>query len=211
MKRHLIAACAAAAVLLAAGGSPVWAGNIIKEWGSVKVPPPPALKSVTIDPKTTALLVLDMIKPICNAKRYPRCPGTVPTIKKLLAKARAAHLMVVYTSIPHVPITAVLPELKAAKGDGFVQSFLDKFLHTNLEKMLKDKGIKTLIDVGVAAQGAVITTSSEAAQRGFKVIVPVDGMSAQIPYPEQYTAWHLTHAPVIAPKITLTQANMIKF
>ena len=210
MKRHLLAALAAAATLAVAAG-PASAANVIDEWASVKAPPPPALKEVTVDPKTTALLVLDMIEPICNAKRYPRCPGTVPVVKRLLDQARAHHMMVVYTSIPKVPITTVLPELKAAPGDGFVQSFLDKFLHTDLEKMLKDKGITTVIDVGVAAQGAVITTSSEAAQRGFKVIVPVDGMSAQMAYPEQYTAWHLTNAPVISTKITLTKADMIKY
>jgi nicotinamidase-related amidase len=210
MKRHLLAALAAAATLAIATGQ-ASAANIINEWASVKVPPPPALKAVTVDPKTTALLVLDMIEPICNAKRYPRCPGTVSVVKKLLDEARAHHMMVVYTSIPKVPINTVLPELKAASGDGFVQSFLDKFLHTDLEKMLKDKGITTVINVGVSAYGAVITTSSEAAQRGFKVIVPVDGMSAAPAYGEQYTAWHLTHAPVISSEITLTKTEMIKF
>jgi nicotinamidase-related amidase len=209
MKRHLIAGLAAA--VLAAGASPVCAANIINEWASVKAPPPPALKSVTVDPKTTALLVLDMIDPICNAKRYPRCLGTVPVVKKLLTDARAKGMMVVYTGIPHVGKTAINKELAPVGNEPYVQSFLDKFLHTDLEKILKDKGITTLIDVGVAAQGAVITTSSEAAQRGFKVIVPVDGMSAQMPYPEQYTAWHLANAPVIAPRITLTTADMIKF
>jgi nicotinamidase-related amidase len=210
MKRHFFAALSAAALVVTAV-SPAWAGNIVKEWASVKAPPAPALKPVTVDPKTTALLVLDMIDPICNAKRYPRCPATVPTVKKLLTEARAAHMMVVYTGIPHVGKEAINKELAPVGNEPYVQSFLDKFLHTNLEKILKDKGITTVIDVGVAAQGAVITTSSEAAQRGFKVILPVDGMSAQIAYPEQYTAWDLANAPVISPKITLTQADMIKF
>lgn len=210
MKRALIAALGAAAMLVA-GASPSHADNVVKEWAKVTAPPAPALHAVTVNPKTTALLVLDMIKPLCNAKHYALCPGTVPTVKRLIAEAHAAHMLVVYTSIPHVPESAVVPALKPAVGDGFVQSYLDKFLHTDLQKMLRDKGIKTVIDVGVAAQGAVITTSSEAAQRGFKVILPVDGMSAGTTYPEQYTAWDLTHAPVIDAKITLTEAKMIKF
>ena len=209
MKRHLIAGLAAA--VLAAGAWPACAANVVKEWSSVKAPPAPTLKSVTVDPKTTALLVLDMIDPICNAKRYPRCPGTVPTVKKLLTEARAAHMLVVYTGVPHVDKKAINKELAPVGNEPYVQSFLDKFLHTDLEKILKDKGIKTVIDVGVSAQGAVITTSSEAAQRGFKVILPVDGMSAQNAYPEQYTAWDLANAPVISPEITLTEADMIKF
>jgi len=37
--------------------------TIIDEWATVKAPSPPELKSVTLDPKTTAILVLDMLKP----------------------------------------------------------------------------------------------------------------------------------------------------
>ena len=54
----------------------------------------------------------------------------------------------------------------------------DKFRNTDLEKILKDKGITTVIVVGTAANGAVLFTASGAAFRGMNVIVPVDGMSA---------------------------------
>jgi hypothetical protein len=59
----------------------------------------------------------------------------------------------------------------------------------------------------------VLFTSSEAALRGFNVIVPVDGMSGdgQVAYDEQAVAYILAHAPVISPKITLTSIDMIKF
>jgi hypothetical protein len=48
--------------------------TIIDEWASVKALPPPALKPVTVDPKTTTLLVLDMVNQFCNPQRYTRCP-----------------------------------------------------------------------------------------------------------------------------------------
>ena len=67
--------------------------------------------------------------------------------------------------------------------------------------MLKDKGITTVIVVGTLANGGVLHTASEAALRGFKVVVPVDGMSSpnlDTLYTEQYTAWHLANAPVFA-------------
>ncbi len=185
--------------------------SIIDEWASVKAPPAPPLRSVTVDPKTTALLMLDFIKPICNQQRYPRCLATLPAVKKLLDEARAHDMLVVYTGVPKVPISAVVPEVAAKGTEPYMQSFLDKFLRTDLEKVLKDKGIETVISVGVAAQGAVLTTSSEAAQRGFNVIVPVDGLSAQDTYYEQYSVWHLSHAPVIADHIALTSIDMIKF
>jgi len=37
------------------------AANIIDEWGAVKAPPAPALQAVTVDPKTTALLMIDVL------------------------------------------------------------------------------------------------------------------------------------------------------
>ena len=190
---------------------PAKAGDIVDEWASVKAPPPPALKPVTVDPKTTALLVLDMIKPICNAERYPRCLGTVAVVKKLIGEARAKGMMVVYTSVPNVPVTTVLEELAAKPGEPFFQSGTDKFLKTDLEKMLRDKGVTTVISTGVAAQGAVISTASEASLRGFKVIVPIDTISGNFAYPEQYTVWHLANGPVISPNITVTKLDLMKF
>jgi nicotinamidase-related amidase len=63
-----------------------------------------------------------------------------------------------------------------------------------LEKILNDKGIKTVVIVGTAAQGAVLNTASQAAFRGLRVIIPVDGMSAENTYFEQYTTYHLANA-----------------
>lgn len=201
------------AVALAAGtaAGPAQAGDIIDEWASVKLPPAPQLKEVTVDVKTTALLVLDIIKPVCNMERYPRCPGTIPTVKKLITEARAKGLPVIYTTVLNVPKTVIYEEVAPADGDPVVPGPLDKFLHTDLEKILRGKGITTLILVGTVAQGADIITGSEAAQLGFSVIVPVDTISGNTPFPELYAVWHLANAPIVAPKVTLTRSTMIKF
>jgi nicotinamidase-related amidase len=207
-KAHILALGLAAAIGL--GATSLHAASIIDEWASVKAPPaPPPLKSVTVDPKTTALLMLDFVQPICG--HIPRCLASVPTVKKLLDEARAHDVMVVYTSIPNLPATAVLPALAPTGKEPFVQSYIDKFLNSDLEKILKDKGIKTVITVGVSAVGAVLNTASHAAQAGFEVVVPADGLSAPDLYFEQYTVWQLTHAPVIPPHIALTTVDMIKF
>ena len=132
-------------------------------------------------------------------------------MKKLLTEARGKGMMVIYTGYGKIPKTDVLPELAPTASEPYLLSFLNKYLGTDLEKMLKDKGIQTVITIGTAAHGAVIITASESASRGFKVIVPVDGMSAESTYAEQYTAWHLANAPVIASKITLTKIDMVKF
>lgn len=92
-----------------------------------------------------------------------------------------------------------------------MQSGIDKFYKTNLEQILHDKGIKTVIVVGTAAHGAVMYTASEAVLRSMKVIVPVDGMSAENAYIEQYVAYNFTSAPAVANNATLTSVDMIKF
>lgn len=213
--RHLLLLAALVAALSYA--APSQAKTIIDEWRSVKAPPAPALKNVTLDPKTTALLVMDLLKQTCNEQTRPRCVASLPKIAKLIAEARANGVMLIYTTVPPTPIADTVPAV-APKGDEpVVSARVNKFTlgdkDTGLEKMLKDKGITSVIMVGTAAHGAVLFTSSEAALRGFNVIVPVDGMSGngQIPYIEQSVAYILTSAPVVSPKVTLTSIDMIKF
>ncbi len=212
--RFLYGALAFAALLGAIASTPAArAADVITEWNNVKAPPAPQLKSVTADPKTTALLMLDFIRQLCNAQRFVHCPGTVPAVKKLLDSARTAGALVVYTATltPDAAKTDILPEIAPMADEPFVRGNIDKLYNTDLEKILRDRGIKTVITVGTAAQGAVINTASDAAQRGFNVILPVDGISAQDYYYEQYTVWQLSHAPLLANRTTLTSTNMIKF
>jgi nicotinamidase-related amidase len=201
----------AATIMLAA--SPVSAGDITTEWGTVKAPPVPELKPVTVEGKTTALLILDMMKGNCAAR--PRCLATVPNVKKLMEAARGAGAMVFYTLVgagsatPADMVEGIAPH----EGEWVFQRGPDKFLGSDLEKRLKDRGIKTVIVTGTSAQGAVVGVSSGSAQRGYTVIVPVDAMSSEDPYNEQYAAWHLYKGgpTIITDKITLTRSDMIKF
>jgi len=98
-----------------------------------------------------------------------------------------------------------------AGDEPFVQSGPDKFINTDLEKILRDHGIKTVIVAGVAAHGAVLHTAAGAVFRGFTAVVPVDTMSAENPYIEQYVAYDLASAPVLSAGTTLTRLSMIKF
>lgn len=215
-RAHCVISFAALAIALAYV-APAPAQTIIDEWQSVKAPPAPALKAVTLDPKTTALLVMDLVKQTCNNERRPRCVASIPKIEKLLAEARAKNAMVVYTTVPPIPMTDTLPAIAPKNNELVVTAWVDKFMladkDTGLEKTLKDKGITTVITVGTAAHGAVLYTSSAAALRGFNVVVPVDGMSGygQNTYIEQYVAFNLTSAPIVSPKVTLTRIDMIKF
>lgn len=211
LRKVMLTAVAAAVAASFFAAPSARAANIVNEWASVKAPPAPELKPVTVDTKTTALLMLDFVKPTCNMERRPRCTESLTPVKKLLGEARGKGVMVIYTAYGKLTKNDIVPEVAPNGSESFVVSFLDKYLGTDLEKILKDKGIQTVITVGSAANGVVLATASTSAELGFKVIVPIDGMSGDSPYSEQYTAWHLANASVISSKITLTKIDMIKF
>jgi nicotinamidase-related amidase len=209
--RHLWPLAAFAVVLAYAAPAP--AQSVIDEWNSVKAPPVPELKSVTVDPKSTALLMLDVVKQLCSPN--PRCIASLPEIQKVLSAARANGATVIY-SLPIIPPPGVvigdtLPEV-APKGDEpVVHTFFDKFSNTDLDKILKDKGIKTVIIVGGVANGAVLYTGTSAFTHGYQTIISVDAIYGSSAYVEQYSVYQFVAAPVLGGKVILTRSDMIKF
>jgi nicotinamidase-related amidase len=185
------------------------AQTVIDKWTSIKLPPAPQLKPVTVDPKTMALLMLDFMNQNCGKR--PACVASIPAMKKLLGEARAAKASVVYSIIANTTTADVIKDVAPQQGEPYVQAGPDKFLRTDLEKILKDKGIETVIVTGTASNGAVLFTGAGAAMRGLKVIVPVDGMSAAEPYADLTTAYTFATAPSVSAKSTLTRIDMIKF
>ena len=212
MRRFRQLSLFAACIMLVVSPVASSAQTIIDEWSSVKAPPAPELKGVTIDPRTTALLMLDLVKQNCNEKTRPRCPATLPAAKQLLTEARANNVLVVYGIVAGSVIGDTLGDVAPNGKEPVVQSGPDKFLNTDLEKILKDRGIKTVVVAGTAANGAVLHTASEAVLRGFKAVVPVDTMSADNAYIEQYVAYHFISARGgIAAATTLTSVGMVKY
>jgi len=214
MKRNRILWSAIAlAAMLSAGGaglSQAQAADIIDEWANAKAPPAPELKPAMADAKTTALLMLDFLQANCGHR--PSCLAEMPAMKKLLDAARGAGAMVIYSGFEKSTPSDIIKDIAPTASEPMIHSNADKFLNTDLDKMLKDKGIKTVITVGTAANGAALYTGSAAALRGYNVIVPVDGLSADDLYAVQFTVWNLVHAtPTFVKGVTLTRSDMIKF
>ncbi|WP_238881669.1 cysteine hydrolase [Clostridium sp. YIM B02551] len=182
--------------------------TIIDIWNSVPTPSVPKLQSVTVNPKTTALLILDMENSICKS---PRCIATLPNINNLLTTARKNNMLIIY-SLTHIGTESdIFNTLAPTKNEPIVKSYVDKFYRTDLQALLSSYGIKTVIITGYAANGAVLHTATGAAFRGYSVILPVDCISAQDPYAEQYTVWHLLYSPGAKSHVTLTKTNLISF
>jgi hypothetical protein len=70
-----------------------------------------------------------------------------------------------------------------------------------------------VIVTGTSAQGAVAGTTNGAAQRGYKAVVPVNGMSSESASNELYAAWHIAKGgPAnLVNNATLTRSDLIKF
>jgi len=185
--------------------------NLLDVWDEIKPPPPVTLQPVHLDPKTSALLILDIEEWTCNAERRPRCPDSVPRIKEFLSRAKAKGMSVVYSLTAKGSPQTILPGVQPLDDAPIVQSGVDKFYNTELEKILRDREIKTVVIVGTAAEGAVLHTATGAALRGLQVVVVLDGMTSATLYAEQYTAWHLLNAPGTKGKATLTLFNLIDF
>ena len=215
MQRSFVSMLMAAIVVLATAAAIAAAqgGTIIDDWYSAKLPEPPQLKAVTLVPKETALLVMDFTVQTCTVERRKRCADSVPKVKRFVEEARGKGALIVYSvAVPNSVPSDVLKDLAPAPGEQVLPPLgPDKFINSDLEKTLKDKGIKTVVAMGTQAQTSVLHTGGEAALRGFKVIVPVDAMSADDLFPELYTAWHLANAARISNQVTLTKLDMIGF
>lgn len=202
---------------------PAIAQSIIDEWSKVQVPPPPELKPVTIDPKSTALMVMGFVRDSCSLERRPRCVATIPHVKTLLDAARAHGVLVVH-SVPTgnpsgdyiVADLAPLPGEMIIPPNGpnkFLPFDIDfhRYPNFDLDRAFHDRGVRTIVTTGTQVQTAVLHTAAEAALRGYKVIVPVDAMSGDSPYPEQYTAWHLANTQRVKQQVTLTRVDLVGY
>jgi nicotinamidase-related amidase len=206
-------ALAAAGALIIAFAASFAATDIVEDWDTVKPPPKPEVKAVTLEPSTTALLILDMSKDGA-CKTRPRCMATIPNVKRLHDAAQAAGVMLWYSiGAKSEPADMIGPGFAPRDGEWAHQGGPDKFLGSNLEEKLKGRGIKTVVVCGTSFQGVGVGTGTEAAQRGYKVIVPIDCLSSEDPYMEQYSAWHFFKGgpAVVTGNSTLTRSTMVKF
>jgi nicotinamidase-related amidase len=183
--------------------------TIIEEWDTISTPSPPELQKISVNPQDTGLLICDIQNQNCNEKRRPRCVERLTVLKTLLFAARTHGLPVFYTLTSSAGTQDIRKEVQPQQGEPIVKSGVDKFYNTDLEHIVREKGVKTVIITGTSAHGAVLHTATGACLRGFRVIVPVDGLSAGDPYAEQYTLWHMGNAPGTRGNTLLTRIDWI--
>src|SRR6202521_1368706 len=139
---------------------------------TLQMPALPGPVPVTLNSKTTALLVFDYVEPICNSQ--PKCKdGMLPAMTPFMARVRKAGLVVAYGTREE-NVSKWLPEVATEAGDiTVVNTAQDRFYNTDLDKALKAKGITTIIMVGWRVSGSVAYSSVGAAVRGYTLVIPV--------------------------------------
>lgn len=211
------AANRAARPLLAALFASILLGTPARPVTAQQVPPAPDPVAVTLDPATTALVILDVTEQTCSPQ--PSCTqGMVPRIAALLGRARPAGVYVVYSVPPSG--SPVLPEVAPAPGDpSFVGQAQDRFYNSNLDDLLRPRGINTLILVGWRENGSVLYTSVGATLRGYTVVVPIDASLDATDYEIAIGLYQILHQhsanaenePLKARASTLSRTDLITF
>jgi len=159
---------------------------------AVTVPTVPAAVAVEIPVKGAALLVLDITTAICTPR--PPCVTSVPKIAALIKKARDAKVPVIFSETTTAG-ASILPEVAPQAGEPSVKTSADKFFNTNLDQLLKDRGVENAVVVGSASNGAVLYTVFGLNLRGYTAVVAVDGISANVEWPTNFVQWQLLNQP----------------
>lgn len=179
------------------------------------MPNKPEPVSVTVDPKTTALLVLDL-NARCENPEEP-CHQLVEPVGQFLARAREVQMAIIYTAASRYEGTpsARMPHAFAQRDDEPVifPAAFDKFYGGELQSFLSVRGARTLIVTGASSNQAVLYTATAAVRPfGYDVIIPVDGMVARGDYEHEFTLHQFTILPGgAAAKFTITEFSKIAF
>lgn len=175
----------------------------------------PEPKPITLETKTTAVLVLDLNARCHDPKQV--CSKLMPAVGGFLEKARASAVPIIYTvsaSAKGKPLGEVATPLKRREEEPVIYpDAFDKFVGGELQAFLREKGAKTLIVAGSSTNAAVLYTATTAARmHRYNIVIPMDGVNASRQYEQEYSLHQFTVLPSQANKLfRFTNLSMISF
>jgi len=145
-----------------------------------------------------AIIIVDMLNDfVTGALKAERAARIVPNIQRLLTFAREDQIPVIYANDSHLPKidkefqlwgqhavkgtpgAAVIEELKQKEVDYTVEKRrYSGFFETELDLLLRELGVDSLIFAGIATNICVQHTMADAYFRGYKIILPDDCVEA---------------------------------
>ena len=146
----------------------------------------------------TAVLVVDMLNDfVTGALKCDRGLAIVPKTAELLRGARKAGVPVIFCNDAHLKGidhelelwgdhaiagtkgAEVIPELELCEKDYVVEKRrYSGFFHTDLDLLLKELGVDTVVVTGLHAHMCVRHTAADAYQLGYNVIAAIDAMDS---------------------------------
>lgn len=144
-----------------------------------------------------ALIVIDMNKDFVYGKLgNDRARNLIPRLKEIINKVRESNIPVIYVGDAHLPIdpeikiwgehsmkdtegAEVVDELKPKENDYVLEKRTYSAFHeTGLDLLLRSLGVDTVILTGLHTNICVRHTAADAFFRGYRIIVPRDGVEA---------------------------------
>ncbi len=165
----------------------------------VEVPKYEVVDKVELPAEETAVIVVDMQNDFVKeggALVVPSAKETIEPIKKLLEKAREKNVLIIYTQDTHYEDDPeyriwgvhakygtwgweIVDELKPRSNEIVLRKTrYDGFYGTPMDDLLRIYGVKNVVVVGTVANICVLHTAGSAALRWYKVVMPIDGISA---------------------------------
>ena len=185
---------------------------------TLQMPAMPDPARVTLDPKTTALMVLDYVEDICDTQ--PKCKSQMlPAMTPFMERVRKAGLD---RGIRHPRAEHDQMAEGGRAGRGRHQDREHgpgQILQHRSRQALKAKGITTIIMVGWKISGSVTYTSVGAMIRDYTVVIPVDTTAAATDYETAIGFYNvlnsgnanLTNQPLKPKSVTLSRTDLITF
>ena len=191
------------------------AAAILSDVWAQSGPNRPEAKPLTLDSKSTAVLVLDLSARCEDAKQV--CSKLMAPVGDFLEKARAAGVPIIFSvsaAAKGSPLGEVAAPLKRKESEAVIYpDAFDKFVGGELQAWLKEKGAKTLIITGSSSTTAVLYTATTAVRiHRYNIVIPMDGINANTRYEEEYSIHQFTVLPSNANKLfQFTKLSMITF
>ena len=157
--------------------------------------------SLSLDPKTTALVVIDLQRGIVTRQTGPHAAADVVARAARLANAfRDAGAGVVLVNVAYAPNKAdmlqppvdspnppaqlppdwaqIVPELGPREGDILItKRQWGAFYGTELDLQLRRRGVRTIVLCGIATNFGVESTARDGWERGYAIVFAEDAMA----------------------------------
>ena len=145
-----------------------------------------------------AIIIVDMLNDfVTGSLKCDRAQRIIPPLMKLIREARKNNVPVIYSNDAHIrgidhelklwgdhaiagtEGAKVIPELEPEEGDYIVpKRRYSGFYGTDLEMLLRELNVDTVILTGMHAHMCVRHTAADAYYRGYNIIVPTDGVDS---------------------------------